>query len=54
MVANMWCSTAVAAVLSAAAAADQAISSIRYAAEVRARIRPEVDRWLQSQTNARP
>jgi aminopeptidase N len=32
------------------AASDQAISAIRYGTEVRARIRPEVDRWLASQT----
>lgn len=34
------------------AASDRAVSAIRYAAEVRARIRPEVDRWLASQTIA--
>jgi aminopeptidase N len=33
-------------------AVDQAESAIRYTAEMRARIRPEVDRWLQTQTSA--
>jgi len=33
-------------------AVDQAVSAMRYNAEVRERIRPEVDRWLSSQTTA--